>query len=92
MSSKDPLGLESEELIGTHTIEPGPPISFDGDREVEIAAAVARAADAMSELTKYLPLRQSAGDAFRRAIFQAWTQLLEDSKVCDDESLGVPDA
>lgn len=86
----DPLGL------GDATIEPGPPITFDGGTEVEIASAVSRAMDSLSELTKFLPLPEAAAARFRRSMFEAWRQLLTDASICSAEAgsdeLEMPDA
>ena len=95
MSEHDPLGLESTELLGESRIDPGPPVSFDGSTELEIAQAVGRAVDALSELTKLLPLPPEVGEAFRRRIFSAWTEMLTETQLCalaPDDTQGAPDA
>lgn len=83
MSASDPLGLESEELIGDSRIEPGPPVEFSGVPELEIAQAVGRAVDALAELTKLLPLSPGIGRAFRSRVFEAWQELLREAQICD---------
>lgn len=77
----DPLGLD-ESQVGNNRIDPGPPIRFDGGSEMDIAKAIARQADAMAELAKLLPLPVEVSERFQRSIFDAWTQLIEDTKIC----------
>ena len=84
MSEHDPLGLESEELLGDVSIEPTVPEMWDSINEREIAKAVARQADALADLTKLLPLPVGVGEQFRRQVYDAWSQLLENCRMCAD--------
>jgi len=70
----DPLGLDTIDQI------PAPP---DVCNEQEIAACIGRTIDSISQLAGVLPIPELAVRAFRRSLFHAWTQLLEDCKVCD---------
>jgi hypothetical protein len=66
---------------------PPPPISMEISNEQEVAAAVARLVDAMSQLTKFLPLPPEAAHKFRSSVYLAWTQLLHDSQICGDDGV-----
>lgn len=82
----DPLGLGDDTIA-----EPLRPL--DAADEVSVALVATRAIDAVAELSKLLPLPQQAGMDFRRAIFNAWTQLLADCNLCDSmDDGGLNDA
>jgi len=72
--------------IGHETIGQ-PDETITGASEQEIAASIARAIDALSEVAQYLPIDTAVMSRLRASLHGAWLQLLEDVGVCNDDDL-----